>query len=61
MPPRRHAVLELHITQLGDETGLWCPHCSLPSAIARHVAVEINDRPFQIVSAAVCMDCGAQL
>jgi hypothetical protein len=61
MPRTVAVIVEIHL--LDVETGLWCPHCLLPSVIAVHLA-GVNPTTLQIVmrwTSIYCDDCGANL
>ena len=47
---------------LGEpETGVWCPHCLLPSAVRWPIVADMPRLFPAGLSVTICQDCGAQL
>lgn len=58
MPTSHMVTIEAHV--LETETGIWCPSCSLPSAIRRTVALvwPTSLVVFARFEGTFCTDCG---
>jgi len=42
---------------LAAERGGWCDDCALPSLLTVTCAVEIDGKPWQLVTVACCTEC----
>jgi hypothetical protein len=60
--PAGHPPPIIVTVHLGEpETGIWCPHCLLPSAVSWPVVAD-KPRLFPAgVTVTICQDCGANL
>ena len=52
-------VINITLHPLGYTTGMWCPHCHLPSAVEACYTLTTNHHPTGGVhSLTLCHDCG---
>jgi hypothetical protein len=61
MPPLSASHITVVVSELDAETGLWCPHCLLPSGVARTCGLAVGRWPLGVLRVARCEDCGAPL
>ena len=57
-------VLHLEGTPIRTLTGVWCPHCHLPSGYTVHVALTMCTDPTHILARIAltrCTECGQRI
>lgn len=58
-PSKDAAYVTVSVEDMGErQTGLWCPHCALPSAMSAVMMLMLNGKPDHTFRMTWCVDCG---